>query len=475
MVRRKEEDMPTREVNIRVAKKAPRMEAEEPMPKLRRPLPARRKGGFGKAILVTLLVVVLLAGGWLGARAAIVGMDLLKSGKPSWLATLFNIKITRLVGEEDGRVNVLLLGIPGDPAHGGPNLTDTIILADYSTADQYLHMISLPRDLQVTSGDLGTMKINSVYETGQSKNNDGPGAILNTVDSLTGLSVPYYMKIDFAGFKQLVDELGGIKIDVKKDLLDPKYPADTGNGYQTVDIKAGSYTMDGEMALKYARSRESTSDFDRARRQQDILLAMRAKAQELDLLTAPAKIFAISDIIKDHMSTNLNKDEMIRLMQIMSEFDPTKITNSVVDEASGVVIGGKNEAGAYVLAPVGGDYNKIKEYVATAITKTAAETETPAETKVTPLKIEVLNGTTTTGLAAKAADKLKTDGYTIVKVGNNATKGITATMVYGSSTTDASALQALATKVGGTVATETITLSAGIEARVVLGANYPTQ
>ena len=467
--------MPVREVSIRVAKKAPKMEAGELTPKLRRPLPARRRGGVGKTIIATLVIVGLLAGGWFAARAVVVGTDLLKSGKPSWLATLFNIKVTQLVGEEDGRVNILLLGIPGDPMHDGPELTDTVMLASYNTVDKYLHIFSLPRDLQVKSDELGTMKLNSIFKTGQTKNNDGPGTILKTVDNLTGLATPYYIKIDFTGFKQLVDELGGVKVDVKKNLLDSKYPANSGNGYQTVDIKAGSYTMDGEMALKYARSRESTSDFDRARRQQDILMAMRAKASELDLLTAPVKLFAISDIIKDHLATNLNKDEMVRLMQLVAEFDPTKVTNKVVDEASGVVVGGKNEAGSYVLTPVGGDYNKIKEFVATAITQITAETEPATETEVTPLKIEVLNGTNTTGLAGKAADKLKTDGYTIVKVGNNATKGITATTVYSSETATASAVQALATKVGGTVSTEKIILPTGIEARVVLGANYPTQ
>lgn len=475
MVRRKEDDMPTREVSVRVAKKAPRVATEELTPRLRRPLPMRRRGGWGKPLIVTLVVIGLLTGGWFAARAAIVGMDLLKAGKPGWLATLFNITVVQLVGEEDGRVNILLLGVPGDPAHDGPNLTDTVMLASYNTTDQYLHMISLPRDLQVTSADLGTIKINAVFETGRSKNNDGPGAMLATVGNLTGLTVPYYIKIDFVGFKQLVDELGGIKVDVKKDLLDTKYPADTGSGYQTVDIKAGSYTMDGEMALKYARSRQSTSDFDRARRQQDILLAMRTKAKELDLLTAPAKLFAISDIIKDHLATNLNKDEMVRLMQILSDFDPTKTTNKVLDEASGVVYGGKNEAGVYVLRPKNDDYNKIKEFVATVITQTTTEPETATEAEVTPLKIEVLNGTNTTGLAGRAAEKLKADGYTIAKVGNNATKGITATTVYGSNTATASAIQALATKVGGSVSTEKVTLSAGVEARVVLGADYPTE
>jgi len=478
MVRRKEEE-PAREVTVRVAKRAPRAgrDMEEPMPKLRRPLPMRRGGGAARFLLVTLIVIVLLGAGWFAARTAVTGLDLLSSGKMGWLATLLNIKITKLVGEENGRVNILLLGVPGDPKHDGPDLTDTMILASYNTTDKFLHLFSIPRDLQVDAADnLGIMKINAVYETGQSKNSDGAGAAIRTVGDLTGLTVPYYIRIDFAGFTQLVDELGGIKVEVKKDLLDSKYPADTGTGYQTIDIKAGSYTMDGAMALKYARSRQSTSDFDRAKRQQDILLAVRAKAKDLELLTAPAKMLAISDIIKDHFSTNLNRNEMMRAMQLWADFDPAQVANLVFDDATTKVLyGGKNAAGAYVLMPLNDDYSKLKDFVANALTQTTATAASQAEEETTPLKIEVLNGTNVTGLAAKAADTLKGMGYTIVRVGNNATKGIAKTTVYGSSTVAGSAVQTLADKASGTVSTDALTLPDGVDARVVLGADYPTQ
>lgn len=476
MVRRKE-DFPAREVNIRVAKKAPREESEEAAPRLRRPLRTRRGGGGGKAFLVTLVVILLLGLGWFGARAAIQGFDLTNGGKAGWLATLFNIKVTKLVGEEDGRVNILLMGIPGDPKHDGPNLTDTLMVASYNVNDKYLHLFSLPRDLQVSAADnLGTMKINAVYETGQSRTGDGATELAKTVENVVGLDIPYYIRIDFAGFKQLIDELGGVKIDVKKDLSDPNYPNDSG-GVQLFEVKAGSYTMDGDMALKYARSRQSTSDFDRARRQQDVIMAIRAKASDLGLLTAPAKMFAISDIIKDHMATNLNKDEMTRLMKLVSDFNPANITNKVFDDsAAGLLVASKSEGGAYILTPVGGDYNKIKDFVAQAITQTTPETTpAPEEPTATPLKIEVFNGTSTTGLAGKAADKLKAAGYTIVKVGNNPTRGIAKTTVYGSSEAAASAISALAAKANGMVSTDKVALPAGVDARVVIGADYPTQ
>lgn len=475
MVRRKE-DLPAREVNIKVAKKSLRETAsvDEPTPRLRKPLKARRGGGVGKTIIMFILLIALLAVGWFTVRAAVVGTSLMNGGKSSWLANLFNIKTTKLIGETDGRVNILLLGNPGDPTHDGPELTDTIMLASYNTNDKFLHLFSIPRDLQVSPAGLGAMKINSVYQTGQSRSSDGPGTLIKTVEGLTGLTIPYYIRVDFAGFKQLVDELGGIKVDVKKDLSDPNYPK--GNGVELFEVKAGSYTMDGELALKYARSRESTSDFDRARRQQDILLAMREKAKDLEFLTAPAKLLAINDLIKDHMGTNLNNDEMTRLIQLLADFDPANISNKVMDEASGLLLGGKNEAGAYVLQPVGGDYTKIKDFVSNALTQTAPEVEPVVEETTTPLKIEVLNGTNVTGLAGKAAEKLKAAGYTIVRVGNNPTKGVAKTTIYGNGDESlASSFAKLSASVGGTVSTDKVTLPSSIQARVVVGADYPTE
>ncbi|MFA5010004.1 MAG: LCP family protein [Patescibacteria group bacterium] len=467
MVRRKE-DLPAREVSVRVAKKVSSADDTEPTPRPRRSTRTRRGGG--KGWLVVGIVVVLLTVGWFGARAAITGLQLADN---NWLATLFNIKTTKLIGETDGRVNILMMGIPGDPTHDGPNLTDTLMLASYNTNDKYLTMFSIPRDLQVTASGLGTMKINAVYETGRSQNSDGPGTLTKTVEDLTGLAIPYYLQIDFAGFKQLVDELGGVKIEVKKDLVDSSYPADSGDGVQLFEVKAGSYTMDGEMALKYARSRHSTSDFDRARRQQDLLMAIRAKASDLNLLTAPTKMLEINDIIKDHLMTNLSKDELIRVMKLLADFDPTMITNKVMDEASGLLYGGKNDAGAYVLRPVGDDYGKIETFVSETLAKSPSD-QTEPEVEATPLKVEVLNGTSVTGLAGKAAEKLRTAGHTITKVANNSTKGIAKTMVYGDASLSAS-LQALANSLGATVSTETVTLPAGTEARVILGADYPTQ
>ena len=469
MVRIKE-DSPGRSVKVTKPEMARKSQPAEPevsagASRLRR---SQRGRSARRGIFATILIILLLGVGWFTARAALVWLNI-DTGS-GFLATLFNIKSTKLIGEEDGRVNFLLMGNPGGMDNDGPNLTDTIMLASYNSTDKNLHLFSIPRDLYTNLDGYGMTKANAVYELGDSKFSDGSGTALKTFGDLLGVTIPYYVKIDFDGFKQAVDELGGVTVEVKKDLLDTQYP-DGNKGYVTVDIKAGTYTMDGEMALKYARSRQSTSDFDRARRQQQILVALRDKAKELDLLTSPTKLLDIAGIVQDHFSTNLTNPEMGRLLQLLSDFDSTQITNKVFDDSPAGGLYGTKVDGLFVLKPVGDDYNKLKEMVEAALATTMPGTEQPVEDAVTtPLKVEVLNGTNVTGLAGKIAATLKTGGFDVVKTGNNATKGFTDSIIYdGTGGTRPNAIRQLVELTGATLSTETVTLSAGAEVRLVVG------
>jgi len=429
---------------------------------------SQRGRGARRVVFTTVLVVLLLGVGWFTARAAIVGLNLDTSN--SFLATLFHIKNTKLIGETDGHVNFLLFGNPGGTDNDGPNLTDTIMLASYDTTTQYLHLFSLPRDFYVNLAGYGMTKANAVFELGNSKFSDGPGTAMTTFGDLLGVTVPYYVKIDFDGFKQVVDELGGVTVEVKRDLLDTQYP-DGNKGYSTVDIKAGTYTMDGEMALKYARSRHSTSDFDRAKRQQQVLVALRDKAKDLDLLSSPTKLLDISTIVKDHFSSNLTSPEMTRLLQLLSDFDSTKVTNKVFDDSATGGLYATNVEGAFVLKPVDDNYDKLKETVDTILNQVAPSSDQPVEDAVTtPLKVEVLNGTNVTGLAGKIATQVTAGGFSVVKTGNNATKGVATSIIYdGTGGTRPNAIQQLIELTGATLSTEAVTLSSGAEVRLVVG------
>lgn len=427
----------------------------------------KRRSSAKRVFGITLLVLILLVGGWFATKMALGGWDWDGSIK-----SLFTFNTTKLIGEESGRVNVLMLGIPGaDSGTDGPNLTDTVMVASLNTTDKTSLLFSLPRDLFVKVPGFGDSKLNAVYEIGNAQEGGNGGKLsADVVGQVLGLEIPYYVRIDFSGFAKLIDELGGINVTVDKDLYDAKYPGPN-NTYEVVDIKAGTYTMDGAMALKYARSRQSTSDFDRARRQQQVMLAIRAKAMETNLLTNPTKALALLDILKDSIQTNLTIPEMKRALELTDDFDPTKLVTKVFDDTAAGLLYGTKVGDAYALKPVGDDFKIISDYVAKVISgETTIDAADQEIANTEPLKIEVLNGTTTTGLAGKLATKLKAQGYSIVSTGNNATKGFTKTFVYdlsgGKRTTE---LKRLASTLNAEISTDTVTTTTGAEARVVLG------
>lgn len=424
----------------------------------------KRRSGFKRVFGVGLLVVVLLGGGWFATRLALNGWNF--SGT-SW-KDLFTLNTSKLIGEDTGRVNILLLGAPG-ALFDGPNLTDTVMVASLPVGNDAGKgfLFSLPRDLYVKVSGYGQTKLNTVYNIGKSETEGDGGLKVATIASeILGLDIPYYFKIDFGGFEQLVDELGGVVVEVDKDLYDEKYPT-SDKGYETLDIKAGTYTMDGAMALKYARSRESTSDFDRARRQQKLIMAIRSKAMESDLLTQPAKALSIFEVLRNSLETNLQPLELKRAIELFKDVDPTKLASKVFDDsATGLLYGTKVDE-MYVLRPVGDDYKVISDYVAKLL---AGEVDTADNEQATePLKIEVLNGTNITGLAGKIASDLRKAGYEVILVGNNATRGFTKTIVYDLSQGERTwEVRKLASSLNAEIGEDTVTTS-GALARVIVG------
>ena len=442
-------------------------EEETPMKNSSRLRVRRRDGNAKRSIFVFGAVIVFLAIGWFAARAAIVGLDLNNTG---WLSGLVGGNNVALIGEDTDRVNILLLGNPGaDDSVDGPELTDTVMVASYNITDNYLNLFSIPRDLHVNVADAGMNKINAAFKLGESRKSDGPGVAMETVGEVLGLNIPYYFKVDFAGFRKIIDELGGVSVDVTRDLVDPYYP--TANfGYETLDIKAGTYTMDGEMALKYARSRKTTSDFDRARRQQQVILSLRNKAFELELLTAPTKVMDIQNIVADHFSTNLNEGEMKRLLELAKDFDMNNVSSKVFDDSPSGLLYGTKVDGVFVLKPVDDDYTKISSFVVSALARSIPADD--GDVSVEPLRIEVLNGTNITGLAGKIADGLADAGFDVVKTANNPTRGFADSIIYdGDGGKNFSAVKRLADITGATISDEDLSLPDGVDARLVVGSN----
>ncbi|TSC90852.1 MAG: putative transcription regulator [Candidatus Berkelbacteria bacterium Licking1014_96] len=270
----------------------------------------------------------------------------------------------KLQGEGDGRINILLLGI-GGAGHDGADLTDTMMVVSVDPVNKTVAMLSIPRDLWVDVPGGGESKINAVHAYGEQNKKrfaDGPSASKEAVSEILDLPIHYYLRLDFEGFKKLVDEIGGIKVNVPEAIVDPFYPDDRPGkfGNVTYKVSAGEQHMDGSAALKYARSRYTTSDFDRAKRQQIILKAIKEKALSVGIMANPAKLSTMMNIIGDHFRTDLQLWEMERFLTLMRDVNTQEIAHRVLEDSEEGLLKSSNINGAYVLLPRSGNYKEIQ-------------------------------------------------------------------------------------------------------------------
>ncbi len=148
---------------------------------------------------------------------------------------------------------------------------------------------------------------------------------MDVVGTIVGKQIDQYVLIDFDGFRRLIDAVGGIDIDVPQRLYDATYPT-RNYGYTVVDIQPGLQHFDGDKALKYARSRHSTSDFDRSKRQQLVLGALQEKMLSAKILTSPSKIEGIYSVLSDSIKTNASMTDMIKMAKKAASFKKENLT-----------------------------------------------------------------------------------------------------------------------------------------------------
>lgn len=343
------------------------------------------------------------------------------------------IKGDKLNGENDGRVNIVFLGRGGDN-HPGELLTDSLMVVSLNTKDKKMATFSLPRDLYVPIKGHGSARINEAYKNGyedymakscKKKNkadckNDasvaGSQLTAETMSNILGIPIQYYVLADFEGFRKLVNKIGGIDINVEKALYDPSYPAEDMLHFDPFKISAGQQHMDGNIALKYARCRKGNcgDDFGRAKRQQEIILAIKDKASSSGVLTNPKKILDIVNIIGNHVRTSLSPNDIKTLADRVKEDSQNGIISGVISDATGGLLVSDSSSGTYYLKPKSGNFDNIKNYAKNIFNETVNTTE--------KAKLEVLNGSKTAGLAMKAADKIEKDGYAVVNIENAPTK-----------------------------------------------------
>jgi polyisoprenyl-teichoic acid--peptidoglycan teichoic acid transferase len=369
------------------------------------------------------------------------------SGSDSWFNTGIFGKIAhittssnkKLIGEENDRINILLIGM-GGKNHDGGYLADTIMLVSIKPSTKQVSMISIPRDMTVPVADGSWRKVNSVNATAETKQaGSGGAAMTEALSKLLGTPINYYIRADFQGFINIVDEMGGVTVNVEHTLDDYAYPimgeednADYYARYQHLHVDEGLQQMDGSLALKFARSRHGVagegSDFARARRQQLILQAVKDKLLSTNTLLKPAMILKISNQLREHVDTNISITDMIALWDQYKNIGKTNIINKVLDDApDGLLVHQTGVDGAYLLMPRDGNYTDIKTFVGSIF-------GTPPNTvEVRPLKInvnlQIVNGTWVTGLASKIGNTLDAYNFTTIK-SNGSDRNITKSAIY---------------------------------------------
>ncbi|RIK43111.1 MAG: hypothetical protein DCC58_10115 [Chloroflexi bacterium] len=218
--------------------------------------------------------------------------------------------------DKKDKVNILLLGIDPRPDDEEPPRSDTIIVVNIDPEAEVVTMMSIPRDVWVYIPGFREDKINAAYPLGEanaaSVPGGGPTLVAQTIEANFGIPIHYFATVDFDGFRKIVDTIGGVFIDVPAPVKDDQYPTED-YGLTRVYFPTGLQKMDGETALRYARTRHGDNDVARGDRQQQVLRAIRAQATTLGLITRATEL--ISEI-GDAVRTDLNFNQMLALANL---------------------------------------------------------------------------------------------------------------------------------------------------------------
>jgi len=314
-------------------------------------------------------------------------------------------------GEKEGRINILLLGMRGENVPSGGLLADTIMVMSVKPAENKVAMISIPRDLYVqVPGTENREKINAVYVHGMERGKQGGIEDMETVvGEITGLTIHYGVSINFKGFTDLVNAVGGIEITLDKPFTEleqfsQEHVCDGDNGgvfttptgtyeYKKNDkgkivaqyplctnsspecggnfsLPSGVNKLDGEKALCYARARYQSNDFERAKRQQLVIQSIKNKAISVGTLSNFEKVNAILNALGDNVRTDMQAWEMKKMFSIYQGAQNPQIIQRVLEDSEeGLLYSPQESNGAgYILLPRGDNYDRIKNLFANVFT-----------------------------------------------------------------------------------------------------------
>lgn len=321
------------------------------------------ESGQKKIILAIILIASLLllsTGIFFIAKTGLVKIFGNKGDKEGYLNLVSNRPV-----KDPTRINILFLGLRGESDPYGGLLTDTMMILSLKN-DGRVALISIPRDLYIqmpraNSNAPQKEKINAAYALGRERLGEKGGLIYSkaVISEVTGLYLDYAISFDFIAFEKIVDILGGVTVYLDRPFMEEAQFA----GQFNVNLPVGKNILDGQTALYYVRSRYSTSDFDRARRQQQVLIAITEKARSSGIALNPVKIYGILNVLGQHIRTDIIIDDIKKLIaDYPKNISEANIIKKVFDTTpDGLLYSIHEENGAYILLPVNDNFDRIRK------------------------------------------------------------------------------------------------------------------
>jgi polyisoprenyl-teichoic acid--peptidoglycan teichoic acid transferase len=329
------------------------------------------------------------------------------------------------------RVTVLVIGLDyrdWEAGEGAPR-SDTMILLTIDPVSKTAGMLTIPRDLWVNIPGFGYGKINTAYSLGEGNKlpGGGPGLAAKTIENVVGVPIKYYAQVDFSTFVTFIDTIGGVKV-TPEETIDIQ-PMDTERHWV---LTAGEpITLDGALALAYARNRHATGDdFGRSKRQLQVIMGIRERVTNPKYwpgLVANAK--PLYDQLSAGINTNLSFDDTLRLGLLAKDIPLDSIQKGVINET--MVLYGKSPDGLDILIPLPDKIRELRDTIfsSSGTLSPLAQGDALSLMKAEGASVSVLNASGVNGLAAKTGDYLTSQGMKVVNVGNPAEYPGTTTII----------------------------------------------
>jgi LCP family protein required for cell wall assembly len=395
--------------------------AELPNQRVKRP---KHKWTFKRKAWTSALAILLIGftgGAWYGAKL-ISNVDKVFHGNVfSDVHAL--VSSTTLKGQNQGRVNILLAGDSSDdPGHQGADLTDSVMVLSIDTKNQTGFMLSVPRDLLVDVPGYGHEKINAANENSNFHEagypSGGMGQLEQVVQTDLGIPIDYYALINYGVFKDSVDAVGGIKVDIQSP--DPRGIYDA---YTHLKLPNGLNELDGQQALDLARARGDdsagdisygfpNSDFNRTQHQREMLIALSQKAKNIGVLANPIKVSQLFDSVGKNVQTDFDLQDILAMAKITKGVNLAQLQSLTYSYGGGksLLTDYTSPDGQESLVPTEGvdSFGQLQQYYQQLTSNNPVVREAPS--------IVILNGSNTDGLAHKMSVTLSSEGFNVVGV-----------------------------------------------------------